>query len=334
MSSVRRARTPGLAALPLLGGLLLAGACGPGEEAARPGSPDAAPSEGVDALPMVELEGVVATPEDWRILGRTVRWARAQGLDRVPMGTAVARIGLSFVGTPYIPKTLEVAGPERTVVNLRSLDCVTFVESVLATTHVVRSSHVDGDDLDGLARAYADVLRRLRYRDGVRDGYASRLHYFSEWIRDGEAKGLLREVTQALGSTADAEPLDFMSSHPDAYRQLADPGVLERIRAVEKRLSLSPRQYVPEARIAEVSAGIRSGDVIAATSTVAGLDVAHTGIALWRDGALHLLHAPLVGDSVHVSPHPLAHRIAERDSQDGIMVARPLGPSPAAAEMD
>jgi hypothetical protein len=57
---------------------------------------------------------------------------------------------------------------------------------------------------------------------------------------------------------------------------------------------------------------------------VAGLDIAHTGIALWRDGRLHLLHAPLVGKSVEISVLPLAERIQGFSAQDGIMVARPL----------
>ena len=59
---------------------------------------------------------------------------------------------------------------------------------------------------------------------------------------------------------------------------------------------------------------------------MAGLDIAHTGIALWRDGQLHLLHAPLVGGVVQVSEVSLANRIQRIGGQDGIMVARPLDP--------
>ena len=69
--------------------------------------------------------------------------------------------------------------------------------------------------------------------------------------------------------------------------------------------------------------GIRNGDVIAASSTLPGLDIAHTGLALWVDGRLHLMHAPLVGKSVEISALPLAERILEIQGQDGIMVARP-----------
>lgn len=267
---------------------------------------------------------VVATAEDWRILEERVSWARDQGLDTVPVGEAVARLGLTFVGTPYVPGTLEVGEPERTVVNLRGLDCVTLVESVLAIVDVVRNGPVAGPDPAALRASYVRSLERIRYRDGVLAGYPSRLHYFSEWIRNGDEKGIVRSVTPDLDPVVDREPLSFMSAHPEAYPQLARPDHLRAIRALEASLSARPRHYVPEEAIEALTDRIRTGDVIAATSTVEGLDVAHTGIAVWSSGRLHLLHAPLVGDSVQVSEEPLARRIARLEGQDGIMVARPV----------
>lgn len=260
---------------------------------------------------------VVDTEDDRRIFREKMAWARAERLDTLPVGEIVARLGRTFVGTTYTPGTLEVDGPERLVVNLRELDCVTFVESVLAMARLIRDGRFDDYD------AYTRELARIRYRNGVIDGYPSRLHYFSDWIADGEAKGIVRDVTRELGGVPDAEPVDFMSTHPDAYRQLADPAVLAAIRAVEAELNGRPRHYIPERAIAGVESGIRNGDIIAGTSTVKGLDVAHTGIALWIDGRLHLLHAPLVGKSVEISELPLAERIAGIRAQDGIMVARP-----------
>jgi hypothetical protein len=75
-----------------------------------------------------------------------------------------------------------------------------------------------------------------------------------------------------------------------------------------------------------VAAGIRNGDIIAATTTVEGLDVSHTGLALWIDGSLHLMHAPLVGEAVQISEVSLAERVGRIGGQDGIMVARPTEP--------
>jgi hypothetical protein len=309
-----------------LGALLLA-ACAdasePPERIAgdRASSPTrAGPAAGVADPPIARV--AAATPEDSAIVRATLRWAHAEGLDTLPIGVAVARIGRRFVGSPYTPGTLDPPGPESLVINLREFDCVTFVESTLA---LARAAHAAEPGFEAFARE----LERLRYRGGEREGYASRLHYFSEWLQDNADRGVLELVTPALGGEEDPQPIDFMSTHVEAYWQLADPEALERIREVETRLFARPRVALRESAIASAEAGIREGDVIAATSTLAGLDVAHTGIAVSVGGRIHLMHAPLVGDSVQVSEVPLADRVLRIPTQDGIMVARPREPAAA-----
>ena len=267
------------------------------------------------------------TEADWAIVEEKARWAVEQGYSGLSIGDLVARIGETFVGTPYAPYTLEAPGDEGLVIELQELDCVTFVENVLALARLVQTVP---DELlvaraEGHQRPlFSWLLEDIRYRGGELEEYPSRLHYFSEWISDNDAMGLVRDLSQELGGLADAEPIDFMTTHSDAYRQLGeDPDFLRELGAVEERLSSEPRYYIPEDRIAEVENGIQDGDIIAATSTVAGLDIAHTGIALWRDGRLHLLHAPLVGGAVQISEAPLAERIQRISGQDGVMVARP-----------
>lgn len=281
------------------------------------------------------------TARDWEIAREHFAWAVAQPPGAFPrFGDLVARIGERFVGTPYEPRTLEIPGPEQLVINLEALDCVTLVENVLVLARLawaaIPGADVDGtplaapsgsmDDPDHFRSAYRDELTRIRYRGGELDGYGSRLHYFSEWISDNEASGLVDAISQDLGGVADPSPIDFMSAHPDAYRQLADSGVLARIARMEARLGEVERHHIPAEAIDASSGGIRDGDIIAATSTVAGLDVAHTGIALWRDGTLRLLHAPLAGSHVRITEASLAERIGRIAGQDGIMVARPLAP--------
>jgi hypothetical protein len=263
--------------------------------------------------------------EDWAIFASKVRWAAERGLDTTGIGTAIAEIGRTFVGTAYVPQTLEAEGPEHVVINFRGLDCVTFVETAFTLARFVRMGGAALLEARGAAEArYEELLAEIRYRDGVVDGYASRLHYFSDWIADNARRGLVVDLGPELGGVRDSEPIDFMTTHPDAYRQLADPANVDRVREAEARLSQAGRLYVPEEGIADVAGRIWDGDIIAATSTVPGLDIAHTGLALHIDGRLHLLHAPLVGDSVEVSEVPLADRIAGIEGQDGIMVARPL----------
>ena len=267
---------------------------------------------GVETLPF----DVTSEPVDSVIFEERIEWARAQRLDTLSLGDAMVALGRTFVGAPYKPQTLELAGPERLIVNLRELDCVTFVESTLALVRTLRSPTVT-------YRTFQRELALIRYRDGVLNGYPSRLHYFSEWIANNHAKGVVEDVTASLGGHVDAEPLRFMTQHRASYRQLADTATFAEIGRMEASLVGRVRYYIPEDDIETAAPRIRNGDVIAATSTLAGLDVAHTGIAVWEQGQLHLMHAPLVGSVVEISNVSLAERIKGIPAQDGIMVARP-----------
>ena len=95
----------------------------------------------------------------------------------------------SFIGTPYKGGTLDAGENETLIVRTDSLDCTTYVEAVLA---LYLSSFKDNPGYDD----FSESLIYIRYRGGVIDGYASRLHYFSDWASDNEKKGILREVTQ------------------------------------------------------------------------------------------------------------------------------------------
>jgi hypothetical protein len=319
----------------------------PSGEDLRPGRSAEYAGPVLDLPPMEERaeEGAPEpheTERDWAIARGTLEWALRQRLDMLPVGEAAGIIGSTFVGADYIPGTLELPGPEDLVVNLRAFDCVTFVEHVLVLARLVTGVAEGGsageaagaqapsfaerllDDEEAFRAAYRAELTALRYRGGVIDGYPSRLHYFTEWMDHAEAAGRLVDITGELGGIPDDRRIHFMSSNPDAYRQLdEEPALIDEIREVEARLSAGERLFIPQERIAEVEDQIRTGDVIAAVSTVDGLDIAHTGFAIQHAGRLHLLHAPLVGESVEISERPLADRIQRISGQNGIRVARP-----------
>jgi hypothetical protein len=270
-----------------------------------------------EAAAVTPAFAVTAQPIDSIIFEEKIAWAQQNGLATMPIGDAVAALGRTFVGSPYTPATLELEGPERLIINLRELDCVTFIENVLAIVRIVRAGTPDYD-------SFRRELVRIRYRNGVLSGYASRLHYFSEWIANNAEKGIVEDATLAIGGVQDTGAIGFMTRHVDSYRQLGEPAAVEEIRRIELELSGRQRFYIPEDQIAAAAPGIRDGDIIAATSTMEGLDIAHTGFALWVNGRLHLMHAPLVGSVVEISELPLADRIRRITTQDGIMVARPL----------
>jgi hypothetical protein len=268
------------------------------------------------------------TERDWEILRSTVTEAWGQGHDTLPIGETMVRIAESFVGWPYEPGTLELAGEEDVVINLEEFDCVTLVENVFALARFIKTQGPSVLDSEIQTRAaYTGAIRELRYRRGRVDGYPSRLHYFSDWIRDNEAKGLVRELTKELEGELDPRAIDYMTSHPESYRQLANPGFFAAVQETEWELSGMDRYKLSEGNIQTSISWIQNGDIIAATSIVEGLDVAHTGIAYWQDGQLHLLHAPLVGEEVEISRLPLAERILRLSGQDGIRVVRPLEPA-------
>jgi len=48
-------------------------------------------------------------------------------------------------------------------------------------------------------------LERIRYRNGNRDGYSTRLHYTSDWLYNHEQNGLLRNISCDLGGASEGK---------------------------------------------------------------------------------------------------------------------------------
>lgn len=202
----------------------------------------------------------------------------------------VSYFAKKFVGIPYVANTLEVNDEEQLVVNLRQMDCTTYVETVVSLALCAQNGQFTYQD-------YINALRNLRYRNGVIDGYGSRLHYFSDWIDNNENMGFVKEVQSPNPpfSAIQVLNLDFMSKHPHSYKALRiSPYLVEEIRETEINLNGKKMNYIPKSSLANTSLlrkVIRNGDILAIVTNVKGLDIAHLGIALWRKDGLHMLHA-------------------------------------------
>ena len=260
---------------------------------------------------------------------RLTAWARALRVVADPrsLGRRAAHVGELAAGTPYQPFTLEAyieaggdpSGLEPLALSLTRFDCVTLVESCLAIARLAAASGEPTWDLFGRE------VERMRYRGGIRRGYGSRLHYFSEWIGDGAGRGLLRDLGAELGGERDERPLRFMTAHPASYPALAYPSVLREVAAMERALDGRPRFVVPTARIAEVGDRIETGDVLAFATEIPGLDVSHAAFAYRdRNSVLRVLHAPLSGGVVEVTRLTLPEYVAAIRRATGILVARPV----------
>ncbi len=226
-------------------------------------------------------------------------------------------IGKTFIGTPYVAKTLEVGEKESLVITLEGLDCTTYVENVMAFGLIKEEP---GPNFD----SFVKTLEKIRYRDGKLEGYGSRLHYFTEWISDNEEKGLVQNITASLGGIEIDKKLDFMSSHRDLYPYLKDEISFQQIQETEKKLQQHPLCILSQEMLALNEDQIKSGDIIALATSIEGLDVTHTGFAIRADdGRIHLLHASSSG-AVEISALPLVEYLKKIKMNTGVIVARPL----------
>ena len=290
-------------------------ACGRGEasRAPRPGGA-AAPPPG--------------DPDRERLASWTaaLRAEDVAGLER-PLGRAATRVGELAAGTPYVPHTLEAyigaggspAVAEPLTLSLTRFDCVTLVETCLALARLARREKAP--TWEGFGRE----VERMRYRGGERRGYASRLHYFSEWLSDGESRGLVHDLGAELGGIEDRRPLRFMTGHRNSYAALSDQAVHREIAAIERGMDGRPRRVIPTERIAAIDHRLETGDILAFATAIPGLDVTHAAFA-YRDPkrALRVLHAPLSGGVVEITRSTLPEYVGAIRRATGILVARPL----------
>ena len=224
-----------------------------------------------------------------------------------------------MLGVPYVAGTLDGNDEEQLVVHVDQLDCTTFVETVLALSIADKRA---ARSFDGFKKALTDV----RYRDGVLDGYASRLHYFSDWIRNNERMGFIKECTS---ETACSQPkelwLDFMTTHVDSYLPMKkNPALVEVMASIEKTWQGVEIFYIPKDKL-QLSSDelkIKNGDILTITTNIKGLDVVHVGFAFWREGRLHLLHASSVAKKVIEDPLSLYEYSKNKKAHTGVRAIR------------
>jgi len=230
----------------------------------------------------------------------------------------VAFVGRYFLETPYVAYTLEAVGPERLQVNLRGLDCTTLVENALALSRLLVSENMDFD-------TYKALLTSIRYRNGLLQGYPSRLHYASDWLIDNIGKGYLKMVSNGCPNDSLHPQVQYMSTHPSAYPALkADSLLIPVIAAQELKINQLTFPYLPKDKMTEKMDCIHTGDIIAISTNLAGLDFSHLGIAIRQKGKVYLLHASSSGKKVLISEKPLSVYLAGIKKHSGIVVVRPL----------
>jgi Protein of unknown function (DUF1460). len=263
----------------------------------------------------------VYTEKDVEICKNKIQLSVSKELAKKPINEVIIEIGKSFLGTEYVASTLEKVDTESLIVNLTGLDCTTYLENMLVFARIIKKDKTSFDD-------YLKELQYVRYRDGKIQDYTSRLHYFSDWIYENVKKGIVKNVTKEIGGEPIKFNTYFMSQNPDKYRMLkANPKFIPVIKAKEEEINKRKNYYIPKDKVAKYEDKIHTGDLIAITTNIKGMDVGHVGVAIKQpDGRIYFMHAPLSGSKVQISENPLPEYLAKVAKHTGIIVLRAVEP--------
>ena len=239
-----------------------------------------------------------------------------------PSGTnLIIYIAEQLKGIPYVAHTLEPNNNERLIINLRQLDCTTFVEQVAALYLCVKERKTTFAD-------YCKMLQKLRYEGGAEPHYTKRLHYYSSWIEDKKSMDICKEIQSPNPPFTKVQrlSLNWMTTHVNDYRMLKNnPSWVPQIRKMEQKMEGRKYRYIPKEQIKNTRLlrnTIKDGDIIAIITNKKGLDTQHLGFALWHKDGLHLLNASSIHKKVIDEPMTLRTYLYKHPSMPGVRIIR------------
>ena len=239
-----------------------------------------------------------------------------------PSGTnLIIYIAEQLKGIPYVAHTLEPNNNERLIINLRQLDCTTFVEQVAALYLCVKERKTTFAD-------YCKMLQKLRYAGGAEPHYTKRLHYYSSWIEDKKSMDICKEIQSPNPPFTKVQrlSLNWMTTHVNDYRMLKNnPSWVPQIRKMEQKMEGRQYRYIPKEQIKNTRLlrnTIKDGDIIAIITNKKGLDTQHLGFALWHKDGLHLLNASSIHKKVIDEPMTLRTYLYKHPSMPGVRIIR------------
>lgn len=235
----------------------------------------------------------------------------------LPIEDLIIKTALYFRDTPYVASTLDKNEKEQLVINLRELDCTTFVENCVALAETIKSDNQSFED-------YCQNLQNIRYRAGKVGGYSSRLHYVTDWVYDNGKRKNITDVSEQIGGVWQPKEINFMSTHIDAYHPLIhNESEQDKIRQIESVINRRGGYYIVEKNnIARVQDQIKDGDIIVFATSIDGLDYTHMGIAYRENGILKFIHASTRSMKVTIEDQSLIDYCQKSKKCTGITVLR------------
>ena len=263
-------------------------------------------------------ESIVNSDIDQKKYQQIFNYARNNNLSEASIGTIAQAVAEQFLGAEYKAGLLDKSTQETLVISLQQFDCLLFIETVLAIADNIARQ-------ENNYQAFTNKVEEQRYWNGKMNGYCSRLHYFSDWIVDNQARGNVKNITAELGGISTVKKLNFMTTHRSSYPNLAKSDRnFECIERVEASLS-SNFNYIPTNQIHRVYSQLQPGDIIGVATEIAGLDFTHTGFVYQQDnGDIGLIHASPAGEVTIAKD--LQTYISNVDLAIGIVVSRASEP--------
>lgn len=219
-----------------------------------------------------------------------------------------------FLGTKYGSGNRGKKSENKILINLSELDCVTYLETVLAIYKSVKSSKTDFCD-------FVEQVENIKYRDGKKILFPSRLHYFSDWLIDNSKRGNVKDITAEIDSVKYSKTINYMTKNRSLYPQLKDTAFFNSMKVFENNLNKNLKYYLPKDKFNDYKAKIKHGDIVVFTTITEGLDVSHVGFAYKKNNELYLLHASSKYKKVIISEVPLNEYLNQNSKVSGIMVA-------------
>lgn len=201
----------------------------------------------------------------------------------------------SLIGTPYNKYTLNQShkGIETLVVNLKAMDCMTFIEY---TEALKRSENYE---------QFITNLAEIRYM-GQEISFTSRRHFFSDWLQ--EPNPVARDITQQISPhTVSVNKKLNLNNQSGLF--ITGVPVKERV------IRYIPVRYVDENLISR----LKTGDYIGIYSKNSGLDVSHVGIVIKQGDKVQFRNASSLKGNLKVSDTELLHYLTKKQ---GILVFR------------
>ncbi len=247
---------------------------------------------------------------------------KAKNLKDKSMASYMIFFGRQFKGVPYVAKTLEKNADEKIIVNLRQLDCTTYVETVLALSRTMAQRKVTFAN-------YCENLKKVRYRNG-NVAYPTRQHYFTYWIQENTKENIVKNIQSPNPpfSATQTVNANYMTTYLESYPMLkGKPQWVKQIAEMEQSITGTKQKYIPTNAVTNsnvVRKTVQDGDIIAIVTSKAGLEISHIGIAVWHKDGLHMLNASSLNHKVVEDDDLLQKYLRKQTTALGIRIARPL----------